>query len=106
MSGEDVPDVPGYARKLRGLFEGTEWAQSLADAGITVKEWDDAWNWATENIAVQPLQNSWPYLDDLHRIIQLSIPNELLVWIYFRIEPDDENCTLHWIKTQRIRRVG
>lgn len=103
---EDVPDVLGYARKRRGIFEGKEWATSLRKAGIRVKRWDEAFAWVNENVSVQPLQNSWPFLDDRHRVRQESIPNELLIWIYFRIEPDDENCTLLWIETRRIRRVG
>jgi hypothetical protein len=38
--------------------------------------------------------------------MQVSLPNELLGNVYFRIEPDDDNCTLLWIEAKPITRVG
>lgn len=96
----------GWERKSRGLFEGEEWAQSLADAGITPQIWDERFLFAIVNISEQPLENTHPFLEHSHRLIQVSLPNELIGDVYFRIEPDDNNCTLLWIEAKRIRRVG
>jgi hypothetical protein len=103
----DVPDVPGYARKARGVFEGEQWAESLAEAGISVEEWDDRFRYAVDvNISYQPLQNTTQFLEENHRLLQVSRPNELIGMVYFRIEPDDNNCTLLWIEAKRFTRVG
>jgi hypothetical protein len=96
----------GSARKWRGIFEADEWRDSLAAAGLSAQDWDERFRFAIENISVQPLENTTPFLDHEYRIIQVSLPNELIGWVYFRIEPDDENCTLLWIEVRRFRRVG
>jgi hypothetical protein len=104
---EDVPDVLGWARKTRGIYEGEQWAASLAAANIPVQVWDERFRFATENISVQPLQNSTPFIDHPYRLLQVYLPNEMIAWVFFRIEPDDENCTLLWITgARRIIRVG
>src|SRR5438105_2980903 len=96
----------GSAKRSRGIYEGDEWAESLAAAQITVEEWDLRFLWAIENISEQPLQNTWPFLEDSHRLIQISRPNQMIADVYFRIEPDDENCTLLWVEARHFKRVG
>jgi hypothetical protein len=96
----------GSARRSRGIFEGEEWTESLGKANIHVPIWDERFLWAIENISEQPLVNTFPFLTEDYRLIQVSMPNELIGWVYFRIEPDDENCTLLWIDVRRFKRVG
>jgi hypothetical protein len=96
----------GSERKWRGVFEGDEWGNSLEAAGISPEVWDDRFLFAIENIAKQPLENTHPFLEHPYRLIQVSLPNELIGDVYFRIEADDNNCTLLWIEAKRIRRVG
>ena len=103
---EDVPDVLGWERRQRGIFEGKEWGTALGAAKLDAKAWDQRFSFAVENISVQPLQNSWPFLDHEHRLTQVSLPNELIGWVYFRIERDDQNCTLLWVEVKRFHRVG
>lgn len=104
---EDVPNVLGYARKARGIFEGAEWAESRDKAGISVEEWDERFKFAVEvNISYQPLQNTTQFGDENFRLLQVSRPNSMIGMVYFRIEPDDNNCTLLWIEARRFRRVG
>jgi hypothetical protein len=104
---QDVPNVPGYTRKARGVFEGPEWAASREAAGISVDQWDDRFRYAVDvNISYQPLQNTTPFGEETHRLLQVSLPNELIGMVYFRIEPDDNNCTLLWIEARRFTRVG
>ena len=98
--------VLGSARKSRGIFEGDEWTESLGRARIPVPVWDDRFLWAIENISVQPLENTTPFVEHATRMLQVFLPNELVGWVYFRIEPDDENCTLLWIEVRQFRRVG
>lgn len=102
----DVPNVLGWKRKRRTVIEGEEWAESLSAAGITAQVWDERFGFAVENISVQPLQNSWPYLDEARRLIQVALPNQLVAWVYFRIEANDDYCTLQWIEAKPIRRIG
>jgi hypothetical protein len=96
----------GWTRKSRGIFEGEEWAESLAAARISAQEWDERFLFAIENISVQPLENSHPFLEHSHRLMQVSLPNSMIANVYFRIEPDDNNCTLLWIEAKRFHRVG
>ena len=97
----------GSARKSRGIYEGPQWAESLAAAQITVEEWDLVFLWGMESIiSVQPLEGTHSFLDHEHRLIQFSQPNRMIAWVYFRIDPDDENCTLLWIEVRRFHRVG
>jgi hypothetical protein len=96
----------GWERKSRGIFEGDQWAQSLADSKITPQIWDERFLFSIMNISQRPLENTHPFLEHPYRLIQVSLPNELLGNVYFRIEPDDNNCTLLWIEAKQIRRVG
>jgi hypothetical protein len=98
--------VLGWARKSRGIFEGQEWTDSLAAAQISMADWDERFLFAITNISVQPLENSHAFLEHSHRLIQVSLPNEMIADVYFRIEPDDNNCTLLWIEAKRFHRVG
>lgn len=95
----------GSARKWRGIFEGPEWDESLGGAGISPALWDQRFLFAIENISVQPLENTFPFLEHRFRLIQVSVPN-LIANVYFCIEEDDENCTLLWIEAKRVVRVG
>lgn len=96
----------GAARKSRGIIEGDEWDPQLGKLRLTQGAWDEHFGFGVEaNISVQPLVNTHAFLDDAHRLIQLQIPN-WIIWIYFRIEPDDENCTLLWLEARPIRKVG
>jgi hypothetical protein len=97
----------GAARRARGIFEGTEWSPHLHALGLTQAEWDEYFRFTIEtNISVQPLVNTHPFVTEDLRLIQMSIPNRWLIWIYFRIEPDDNNCTLLWMETRQINRIG
>lgn len=99
-------EVLGSARRSRGIFEGPEWGPSLAAAKISPELWDMGFLWAIENISVQPLENTTPFLSHEYRLIQVFIPNRMLGWVYFRIEDDDENCTLLWLEARWYTRVG
>ncbi|SRR6266542_4654607 len=101
-----IDGVLGWERKSRGIFEGEDWADSLAAAQISAADWDERFLFAILNISVQPLENSHPFLEQSHRLIQVSLPNEMIADVYFRIEPDDANCTLLWIEAKRFHRVG
>lgn len=96
----------GSARKSRGIFEGPEWTESLGKAKIPVSVWDERFLWAIENISEQPLVNTLPFLTDDYRLMRIFLPNQMIGWVYFHIEPDDENCTLLWIEVRRFARVG
>ena len=97
----------GAARKSRGIFEGPEWDPQLDKLGVTQAEWDEHFRFTIEaNISVQPLENTYTFLGHEYRLIQGWIPNAWILWIYFRIEPDDENCTLLWLEPRQIRRIG
>ena len=67
---------------------------------MTQEEWDEHFRFAIEqNISVRPLINTYPFLEENRRLIQMQIPN-WIIWVFFRIEPDDENCTLLWLEAQ------
>lgn len=98
--------VLGSARRSRGIFEGPEWVESLGKAGIPVAVWDERFAWAVENVSVQPLENTSAFASHELRLMQIYLPNSMIGWLYFRIEPDDENCTLLWVETRRFNRIG
>lgn len=102
----NVPPLLGSERKSRGIFEGPEWAESLGRAHIPIPVWDERFLWALEAISEQPLEGTHGFIEHGHRLIQVSLPNEFVGWVFFRIEPDDENCTLLWIEVRKIRRAG
>lgn len=88
-------------RKWRGLFEGPDWDPSQTN--LSTETFDEVFRFAAENIATAPLVNSTPFLTDRHRIMRLTLPNVVELWVYFRIEDDDENCTLLWLVARGIR---
>jgi hypothetical protein len=100
------PGALGVEWKQRSVVEGEEWADSLAEAKIDVKVWDDRLSWVVEHVSVQPLVDSYPFLEENYRILQIHLPNEMVGWIYFRIEPDDEHCTLLWVHVTWFTRLG
>jgi hypothetical protein len=51
-------------------------------------------------------QETTPFLSRPYRIIQVFIPNRMIGWVYFKIEADDEHCTLLWIEAKWFTRVG
>lgn len=106
MSVQDVPDALGWKHSPRGIYEGSEWSDSLAAANISTQDWDERFSFALHNISMRPLQNTTQFLEHHHRLMQVSLPNELIAWVYFRIEPDDENCTMLWIEARRFVRLG
>jgi hypothetical protein len=97
----------GAARRSRGIFEGDEWDPQLDRLGVTQAEWDEYFRFSIEeNVSVQPLVNTYAFLSDEYRLIQMWIPNRWIIWVYFRIEADDENCSLLWLEPREIRRLG
>ena len=95
----------GAAHRSRGIFEGDEWDPQLGKLRLTQEEWDEAFRFTEANISFQPLTNTWPFLEQGYRLIQMQIPN-WIIWIYFRIEPNDENCTLLWLEARPIRKIS
>jgi hypothetical protein len=87
-------------KKHRGLFEGPEWDQSRRNVEPDPKRFDDAFRWIADHIATEPRIWTTPFLSDNHRIMVCPISYTAELWIYFRIEPDDEDCTLLWIHTR------
>ncbi|HZT45620.1 MAG TPA: hypothetical protein VFA24_05510 [Gaiellaceae bacterium] len=96
----------GAARKSRTIYEGDEWDPQLGKLGLTQEEWDEHFHFAVEaNISEQPLVNTWPFLEDCYRLMQMQIAN-WIIWIYFRIESDDDRCTLLWLEARPIRKIS
>ena len=96
----------GAAQRSRGIFEGNEWDPQLMKLRLTQEEWDEHFRFSIEqNISVSPLVNTYSFLEDHYRLIQMQIPN-WIIWVYFRIEPDDENCTLLWLEARAIRKIS
>jgi hypothetical protein len=88
-------------RKMRGVFEGPEWDTSRT--GLSPETFDDVFRFALFNISAAPKVNTTPFLTDDYRILRTSLPNVVEVWVYFRIEPDDNNCTLLWMHCRGLR---
>jgi hypothetical protein len=88
---------------MRGLFEGPEWDACRERIGLTVETFDEVFRFAAENISVAPQVNTTPFLTDDYRIMRLSLPNVLELWVFFRIDSDDENCTLLWMEGRGLR---
>jgi hypothetical protein len=101
-----ISGVLGQARKSRGLFEDDGWTESLGKAKLPVAVWDERFVYSIFNISEQPLENTTAFLTEDYRLLQVGLPNEMVGWVFFRIEPDDENCTLLWIEVRRVKRVG
>jgi hypothetical protein len=88
-------------RKMRTIAEGSEWDSSKT--GLSPETFDDVFRFALFNISVDPLTNTTPFMDSNHRILRTSLPNVVEVWVYFRIEPDDNVCTLLWMECRGLR---
>lgn len=83
--------------KYRGIFEGSEWDACRQKIDPDLRRFDEAFRFAYYNIAVEPRINTTPFLSENHRILRVNFPGVAELWVYFRIEPDDNNCTLLWI---------
>lgn len=90
-------------KKRRGLFEGPEWQESRKKIDHDIQRFDEGFAWALEHISVEPREGTTPFLTDDHRIHRSWYPNVPEVWIYFRIEPDDDNCILLWMEGRGFR---
>jgi hypothetical protein len=96
-------------KKWRGLTEGDEWGESRKKLDPSAKRFDEAFLWFAEHIATKPRVNTTPFLDEDRRILIANLPGIAELWIYFRIEPDDDTCTLLWLGSRGPRilfRVG
>lgn len=47
--------------------------------------------------------NTTAFLTENHRVMRIALPNAPEVWVYFRIEAGDDNCTLLWMEGRGIR---
>ena len=95
--------------KWRGLFEGDEWDSCRRKLDPNLPRFDEVFRWMGEHISRKPREATTPFGDDDHRVMVALIPGVAELWIYFRIEPDDNNCTLLWIESKGDRvifRVG
>jgi hypothetical protein len=95
--------------KIRTLIEAESWQPSKAVLA-TPKRWDEAFRAACWNIATKPYANTTPFLSDRYRILRLEFAGVATLYVYFRIEEDDNACTLLWVESlggQRVlNRVG
>jgi hypothetical protein len=87
-------------KKHRTLYEGPEWDASRRKIDPNLPRFEEAFRWAAYNIATEPLINSTAFLDDDHRVMVFPIPGVADLWIYFRIEPGDNSCTLLWVHSR------
>lgn len=81
----------------RTLYEGPEWEQSRQAVEPDVKRWDEAFRFASYNIAVEPRLNTTGFLSENHRIVVIPVSYHAELWVYFQIEADDHSCTLLWV---------
>jgi hypothetical protein len=88
-------------KKTRTLYEGPEWEGSRQAVDPDVKRFDEAFRFIAYNIAVAPRVNTTPFLSDNYRILVSPLSYYVDLWVYFRIEPDDESCTLLWLQTRK-----
>ena len=88
-------------KKHRGLIEGDEWEASRQKVDPDPERFDKGFRFAAYNISTEPRVNTTPFLSDDHRILRIPTSYYSELWIYFRIEPDDENCTLLWIQERK-----
>ncbi len=86
--------------KWRGVFEGDEWNASREKIDRDSPRFDEMLRWVLEHISRKPREATTPFCDEDHRIIVANLPGVADLWIYFRIEPDDNNCTLLWIESR------
>jgi hypothetical protein len=89
--------------KLRGIFEGPEWGPSRLKIDHDQRRFDENFRWVVEHISRNPREATTPFLEDNHRIHRSWYPNVAELWVFFRIEPDDDNCTLLWMEGRGFR---
>ena len=83
------------------LIEATEWDGSRNAVDPDAARFDEAFRFVAYNISTAPRINSTAFLDDEdHRVMVSKIPGVAELWIYFRIESDDNACTLLWIQAR------
>lgn len=89
--------------KIRGLYEGAEWdaSRQAVESGSGVRQFDDWFRFPSYNIAVAPKVNTTAFLGENHRILVIPVSYYRDLWVYFRIEPDDEACTLLWVQERK-----
>lgn len=88
-------------RIWRELVEGPEWASSCAATGLTPERFDEVARFAQSLISAFPREFSEPFLTDDHRVLDEVVvrPEGLVLHIYFRVEPSDQDCTLLWVES-------
>jgi hypothetical protein len=95
--------------KIRTLIEADTWQPSLAVLA-SPRRWDEAFRAAAYNIATKPYANTTPFLSNNHRILTVPIPGVVTLYVYFRVDPDDNTCTLLWVESlggpRVLNRVG
>jgi hypothetical protein len=89
--------------KRRGIFEGPEWDKSRKEIDPDIARFDEGFAWVVEHISTKPLEATYPFITAEYRIHRSWYPNVAEVWTYFRIEPDDDNCTLLWLVGRGFR---
>jgi hypothetical protein len=90
-------------KRRRGLFEGPQWDVSRRKIDTDIKRFDEGFAWALEHISVEPREGTTPFVTDDYRILEVWYPNVAKVFVFFRIEPDDDNCTLLWMHGRGFR---
>lgn len=94
---------------MRTLIEAETWNPSRAVLA-TPQQWDAAFRATAWNISTKPYVNTTPFLSENHRISTLVFPGVVRLYVYFRIEPDDNACTLLWVDSlggpRVLNRVG
>jgi hypothetical protein len=85
-------------KKLRTLIEGPELDESRTAVEPDLQRWDEAFRWSAYQIAVAPRVGTTPFLSPDHRILRIPISIMAELWVFFRIEPDDDYCTLLWVE--------
>ncbi len=88
-------------KKHRTLIEGPEWHESRRAVISDARRFDEAFRYWAYNIATEPRTNTTPFLTDDYRILISPISLEADLWIYFRMEPGDDACTLLWLQINR-----
>lgn len=84
--------------KLRGIYRDPAFEKCCEELAPSMQRFDDAFRGIEFLIAVEPYINTTPFTDEHHRImITTEYPGVPELWVYFRVEPDDNNCTLLWL---------
>jgi hypothetical protein len=88
-------------KKHRELVEGPEWDESRGQIDVNLTRFDEAFRWCAYHIAREPRLATTPFLSKNHRILVIPASYTSQLWVYFRIEPDDESCTLLWVQERK-----